>query len=777
MMSEVHEAELLDACRQGTVLDCGNGDTRRAVDAAALRRCCLELRDQIDPHGVRLRNAAILGALDLAGFDVPFPLRFDGCEFDSAPVLEGAQLYEIALTGCVRLPGLLANGLRVRRDLDLSRSHVTGGHRTNASTSKRSAIWLCESDIGGRLLCVDTAIRPDGERSLQADRMHVGGTVRLLHQFAAVGEVRLLGVRIDGSLDLTGASIESSDGPALDLGDAVIGGSLFLIDDTTGRCPVIHGRLDMGSAHISGQFLIRNAILQEAAGMMPTDSGYSRSRIGGTALSAPRLSVGAEVTMEGSCEVTGGLDLSMSDMSSLYIGNGCTLRAAGRTALNLTNAELRSGLTLDQGVAVHGAIRLAGAHIRGNLLLNGTILSEPDSAPWAPEIRSLIAAEGVTIDGDVALPQLQATGGALRFRSATLGGVVDAPGARLTNPDGYTLNLHQALVKGSVRLIDGFESVGLVVLNRSTIEGRLQCTGGSFTCPEKFARNEELHAIEAISATIRAGMDLGWAASPPGVDLTNATTTVLADDPATWPTRLNLSGFTYDRFERPAEAAPGKVWDHVARCAWLNRQIVFDSGPYEQAARVFRQHGYAKEAEEILMAQHRQARQNYRGRVLHRRALDAVHGASVGYGYRPGRVLWLLGILLILVIVSLELPPGQATLRATATGGSVYTTDGVLRAAHASPAPSADVNRRRSALASPAPDSCGDGQVRCFDPIFYAIDTVVPLVSLDQRSVWYPDSHVQYGSFMEWWLNIATLMGWLLSSIFVLALARLARSM
>jgi hypothetical protein len=30
---------------------------------------------------------------------------------------------------------------------------------------------------------------------------------------------------------------------------------------------------------------------------------------------------------------------------------------------------------------------------------------------------------------------------------------------------------------------------------------------------------------------------------------------------------------------------------------------------------------------------------------------------------------------------------------------------------------------------------------------------------------------------MQWWLNAATLLGWLLSSIFVLSLARLSRAM
>jgi hypothetical protein len=73
-------------------------------------------------------------------------------------------------------------------------------------------------------------------------------------------------------------------------------------------------------------------------------------------------------------------------------------------------------------------------------------------------------------------------------------------------------------------------------------------------------------------------------------------------------------------------------------------------------------------------------------------------------------------------------------------------------------------------------DPCGNGAVRCFSPLLYAIDTVVPLISLGQRSTWYPDPHVRLGELMLWWLNVATLLGWVLSSIFVVSLARLSRS-
>ena len=781
--AEVSEAELLAAGRQGRMLDCalaparppGTPDPppasavpdrspdaagRRPVSAALLRRCCLELKDQIDPRGLRLRHATVTGPLDLAGLEVPYPLRFEDCEFDAAVIVEGAQLRELALTGAVALPGLLGNGLCVRGDLDLSGSSVAGLHPTSASISRQAAIWLCEADIGGLLLCLNTTITAPGQRAIQADRVRVGGSVRLAHEFTAEGEVRLVGARIGGSLDLGGAEINSPGLTALDLGDIAIGANVYITDGLrSGRHPVFRGRLDMGSARISGQFLIRNATLVGAAAS-PADHGFPSSRRSGTAMSATRLSVGAEVAFEGACEISGGLDLSMGDMSSLSIGPACTLRAAGRTALDLSNAEVRSSFMLN-GTTVQGAVRASGAKIHGTFSLRGARLSDP-------ERQSLVAARGITVDGDVELDQLRADGGRLQFSNATLGSVFGF-GAQLSNPGGFTLGLQQAAIKGSVLLSQGFSSTGLAMFSRCTIGGSLQLTDASFRCPGPFYRNVQGHAIEAVSASVRGGMELAWTEVSPSVDFTNASTTFLADDPANWPPRFTIPGFTYDRFELPRGVSGRPAWDHAARSAWLSRQAVYDAGPYEQAARVFRQHGYTSAAESILIAQQDQARQLIGGRGAGvRRALDGVFGLTVAYGYRPGRVLWLLAALLVLVLASLELPAAQATLRATSSAGVVYTTRGAL--------PVSGPPARGSAQAVAHPDVCGDGQVRCFSPVLYTIDTVIPLVSLDQRSTWYPDPHTPGGSAMEWWLNAATLLGWLLSTIFALSLARLARA-
>ncbi len=763
--AEIDEAELLGALRSGQPIDGGQATDggeaglKRTIQAALLRRCCHELKDQVDPRGLRLGNAVITGRLDLAGLTVPFPLRFEGCEFESAPTVEGADLFELALTDCL-LPGLLGNGLRLRRDLDLSRSRVAGAHRTSASTSHTTAVWLCESEIGGRLLCVGTIVDGQGGLAIQADRIRVGGAVRLIHGFHAAGEVRLTGARLGGSLDLTSAHIESPEETALDTEDATIEGSVFLTEDRAGHRPLIRGRLDMASTRISGRFLVHNATIEVRPDQV-AGSVHEAATSRGAAISAPRLSVGAELTIEGRSVVSGSIDMSMSDVSRFTIGAGCVLRAPGRTALDLTNAEIRAFLRLDKDADIEGTVRLAGAVSHGTLALHGRLTK--------PEDEALISASGITVEGNVYLDDLRAEGGAISFAGARLGSLI-ARRARLDNADGYALRFSQAVVNGPVRLIDGFTATGLVALNRATIEGRLHVTGGAFDCPRPSAFNEAGHAIEAIAAQVRGSVDLGWTAVSPSVDFTDLTTSSLADDPATWPERFTIAGMTYERLERPQGAPPGTAWDQVARIRWLRRQTPFDSGPYEQAAKVFRQHGYTREAEQILIARRRHARQ-VSGPAARwpRRALYAAYSV-IGYGYRPERVLWMLAGLLILTAVTLTLPPAQATLRANNGNGQVYTTAGPLTA-QAAAGPQGTPSR-----GAPATDPCGDGQVRCFSPVLYAIDTVVPLISLDQRVTWYPDPHVRYGQLMLWWLNLGTVLGWLLSSIFVLSLARLSRS-
>ena len=205
------------------------------------------------------------------------------------------------MTGCP-LPGLLGNGVRIRRDLDLSGSRVAGAHRTSASVSQPATMWLCESSVGGRLLCLDTIIDGRGGRAVQADGIKSAGNVRLLHEFDGARPAPADRAHDRRSVDLVGAQVAAPAGIALDLGEAEIDGTVFLIGDPAGRRPVVHGRIDMGRTQISGQLLIRDAQLEDR-GAAVNERGYSRASALGCALNAPRLSVGAEVALEGRCEV------------------------------------------------------------------------------------------------------------------------------------------------------------------------------------------------------------------------------------------------------------------------------------------------------------------------------------------------------------------------------------------------------------------------------------------------------------------------------------------
>jgi hypothetical protein len=254
-------------------------------------------------------------------------------------------------------------------------------------------------------------------------------------------------------------------------------------------------------------------------------------------------------------------------------------------------------------------------------------------------------------------------------------------------------------------------------------------------------------AVEAISATVRAGIALGWRVPAGAVDFTNARTTWLADDPEhDWPTRTHMSGFAYERFA-PLDTREGHgVWDADQRARWLARLEPYDPRPWEHLARVLHTHGDHRGAERVLIAQRRAARRHAGPGLA--TTWDWLADVTVRYGFRPNRAAFAIVLLILAVAVSLVLPAGHSTMRTTDAKGVIYMPDGTA-------------GRR----------ACAAGQVRCFDPWWYAIDTVVPIIDLHQRSTWYPES-----TAMDAWLSVSTVLGWVLSTVFALSFTRLGRS-
>ena len=239
------EQRVIDAAAAGEICDFRVNDpatddpaqaetwgAERALRADVLRALCLGLRPDwpLDPRGVQVQGARIDGALDLAATTVAVPLAFWGCAFTAAPIVRDAALKVLNLSGS-RLPGLEGDGLTVQSSLFLRGIHAVG------------EIRLLGAMVGGSLDCSGGRFESPRGKALSADRLTTGGDVFLINGFRAVGEVRVLGARIGGDLACIGGSFENPEGVALNADRADIRGGLFwrqLQAPTTGRVSLAH---------------------------------------------------------------------------------------------------------------------------------------------------------------------------------------------------------------------------------------------------------------------------------------------------------------------------------------------------------------------------------------------------------------------------------------------------------------------------------------------------------------------------------------------------------
>ncbi|MET9273796.1 hypothetical protein [Kribbella sp. NPDC003557] len=738
--------------------------------------------DEVSQFGVRISNARITGSLDLAACRVGFPIQFQDCRFAEPLMLEGSSIHSLAVVGTSprlkagassSLPGILGNGMRLDRDLVLSQTLITGAHRTTSSLSRTAAVWLTEASIHGRLLAVGTAIDTAGDRSIQADRCQVTGDIRLVQGFRANGEIRLIGAQLGGSLDLAGCELVPRNGRAIDLAEATLGGSVFLTD-TPGHKPVVHGRLEMGRTSVNGRVLIRGARLEAPEAGIGRHLYNVKDPAARLAILAQGATIRGELTMSEATSVVGGVTLAGATVDGGLLIDGTSVRNEHDVALDLTHARIGTKVSAVE-VDVHGTVDLDGAEIAGPLDLRAAVLSRPADRYCLSAVRSVVLGDVRLRDarvGGTYPSESPGTSGGVRFRGAELSGMFDAGGAQVMSPGDTSVNLHDVKIAGNLRLCAGFRSVGLVALNRASVEGRLQCDEGSFEWrrretgdPRPTRVNDRESAFEAISATIRGGTGLGWHVDG-AVDFTDARTSYVADRiDQDWPRhRSYLSGFTYERYTALSMHGSGE-WGWKARARWLRlcdpagSGDAGDPGPWEQAARTLKGHGDSAGSEEILMAYLRTKRQRRVGWARFRvmRGLDRViNDWFLGYGYRPLRALIPLGLLILAVAGPLLPTSGNHVMRATDPSGVVYTPQGELSQIEAGKHPQ---------------DPCGRGKVRCFNPWLYGIDTVVPIVDLKQRTAWAPSTDAGGGPMLAW-VNVATLAGWAISSLFVVGLAR-----
>jgi hypothetical protein len=387
---------------------------------------------------------------------------------------------------------------------------------------------------------------------------------------------------------------------------------------------------------------------------------------------------------------------------------------------------------------INGAISLYSSSINGDLILRSSRLDNPSG-------RALNLA-GATITGSVSMEGFAANG-EMRLTAAQITGEFDMSKAQLSNPDGVAFEGSRLLVGGPVFCRERFTCHGEMRLRRANISGFLDIAnahlsnpgghalfapgisvGVNLTCrepnPADFEGSVVLDYAQIAGELDLTGVQFDETSGPLRctylvaermrlplapintlVDLSHARVEILEADPEYTPRGLRADELTYTVLEPRLPAS--------ARVAWLSHQGDYLPQPYEQLAAAYRRIGHDADARSVLLAKERRRHQNS---PLWPRVWGFLQDVTIGYGYRPARAgLWLITLLIIGTVVFSLHPP-------------------------------APINSN----AAPA-----------FNPFFYSLDLLLPVVTYGQQAAYAPRGLYQwlaYGLMTAGWILATTII-------------------
>ncbi|MFE0020266.1 hypothetical protein [Amycolatopsis sp. NPDC059021] len=287
----------------------------RTVRAGFLRRLLLtaEVEDGVIP-ALRVAGARISGKLDLAGADVPCPVRFHACHFDQVLDVEAARTRQLDLNASV-LPGLRGARVRMAGALHLTACRFSGDVR------------LAGARIEGPLLAEGARLETTDGWALRLDTAHIENDL-WAPGLRATGPVTVEGAAIDGALNLRDAELGNP-------GDICLGGTNLTVGlDLLGSGLRAVGQIRLRGARVGGTLDITDAKL--------TCPGSKALRadnlVVGADLRAVRLSAEGCVDLRGG-KVTGQINLARAELSN---DDGVlALRVSSCTAAELSLREAK----------------------------------------------------------------------------------------------------------------------------------------------------------------------------------------------------------------------------------------------------------------------------------------------------------------------------------------------------------------------------------------------------------------------------------------------------
>jgi hypothetical protein len=561
---------------------------------------------------------------------------------------------------------------------------------------------LCQSVSSGSLVdCADgrppeDAVVGDPDREVRAELICRIAKGRWPTRLGEPRMIRLAGAVVVGDLDLESARL--------------------VVPIAFDRC--LLGQVDLDQAEAPGIVLTNCSIESLTAYQLETGNLLLN---GTTCASAVRLA---------GAHLTGVLNLTAT-----------RLRGSDGVAFDGHNLDI-GGDVCGNGLRADGEVRLTGAHVRGSVDLADAVLRHPDGSP--------LNASSLTVDQDMHLSGDFVARGEVRLQGASIRGELDLCGANLAGGDavGHKALSADLLAVGQDMVCTPaapggppFTVSGQMRLPGAHVEGRLDLRNarlandlGPALVAEGLVVGEDVLAsgrftaaglVNLANARVAESLDLAGARLTGPLDLSRASVHHLVDTDTTWPEEVVLNDFDYGSLSAMAE--PGSVRE---RLAWLDRNARgYTPQIYSHLARTYRADGQDDAAREVLIAKLRRrsaARRSGRPRLL--RAAEAASDRfldwTIGYGYRPLRIVWwLLGLLVV----------GSVLFQSLRMGGLVV----------------------------PSP---GTGPEATFYAPLYVLDLLLPVAGLRLR-----DDFVAIGPAL-WFGTAFTLTGWLLGIVLLAGL-------
>lgn len=446
---------------------------------------------------------------------------------------------------------------------------------------------------------------------------------------------------------------------------------------------------------------------------------------------------------------------------NLICHHGC-FDGVQETALACDYMDIKGSVFLRFGFNASGEVRMIGATIRGELNCEEGTFENP--------LGDALTCDRIEVGGSVHLRHDFRAVGSVRFLGARIGGNLECQKGEFIKPQGISFGGDRMRIGGSVHLREGFSSTGEVRLANAQIGGNLDCSGGSFS-------NENENGDALNCEQMRVDGSLFFCRIRPedlvgGVRLGAAHVAALSDDIESWKGangRLTLDGFTYDRL---ADASPT---DSKARIAWLGLQDKdhlggdFRPQPWEQLISVLRAMGHADDARTVAVARHERMRAAGRF-VGGSRLWDSLYGWLVGYGYRPWKLLGIVGAIWLLGSGAYWLAVNPQWF-----GGTTH----LLAPPTAEPSPACLAARAAARSGDPCPPSAAN--YRDFFAPAYSFEVLLPAVSLGYKEGWQPVVRDEPGQPLFWgrllyvfyWFQI--IFGWLAGLLLIAALGQLVK--